>query len=75
MIHGRAGKPRAHYWYIVPDPPAKASAPFKDPDKSYYAGSADDTVLLLELRLDGRPDNRAALGPPVWGCPALACLQ
>ena len=57
MIHGRPGKPRSHYWYVVADPPAKASAPFKDPDKGYYAGGdhghADDKVLLLELRSTG----------------------
>jgi DNA polymerase I-like protein with 3'-5' exonuclease and polymerase domains len=57
MIHGRLGKPRSHYWYVVSDPPAKASAPFKDPDKGYYAeddrGRADDKVLLLELRSTG----------------------
>jgi hypothetical protein len=57
MIHGRLGKPRSHYWYVVADPPAKASAPFKDPDKGYYPeddrGRADDKVLLLELRSTG----------------------
>ncbi len=56
MIHGRPGKPRSHYWYIVADPPPKASAAFKDPDKGYYRQAddkSDDKVLLLELRSTG----------------------
>jgi DNA polymerase I-like protein with 3'-5' exonuclease and polymerase domains len=56
MIHGRPGKPRSHYWYTVADPPAKASAKFKDPDKGYYTDTPDhddDRVTLLELRSTG----------------------
>jgi hypothetical protein len=29
-IHGRPGNPRSHRWYVVDDPPAKATTPFKD---------------------------------------------
>jgi DNA polymerase I-like protein with 3'-5' exonuclease and polymerase domains len=59
MISGRAGKPRSHYWYVVADPPPKASARFKDPDGDFYGGAAgpsgdaDEKVLLLELRSTG----------------------
>jgi DNA polymerase I-like protein with 3'-5' exonuclease and polymerase domains len=56
MIHGRPGKPRSHYWYVVDAPPAKASAKFKDPDKGLYAGTPDhddDRITLLELRSTG----------------------
>ena len=57
MIHGRHGKPRSHYWYTVADPPPKAAAKFKDPDKAFYKGDGpqddDAKVLLLELRSTG----------------------
>jgi hypothetical protein len=42
-ICGHKSKPKSHYFYVVSDPPAKASAKFKDVDGS----------LLLEIRSTG----------------------
>jgi DNA polymerase I-like protein with 3'-5' exonuclease and polymerase domains len=59
MVSGRAGKRQSHYWYKVPDPPPKASAKFKDPDRDFYrladgdGQDKDEKVLLLELRSTG----------------------
>jgi len=74
-IHGRPGKPKSHYWFIVADPPAKASAKFKDPDKGYYTGDGPagdaDKLLLLELRSTGGqtvvpPSIHPSGEPLVW---------
>jgi hypothetical protein len=43
MVHGRPGKPRSHFWYVLDRPPAKASCKFKDVDGK----------TLLELRSTG----------------------
>jgi hypothetical protein len=56
MISGRPGKQKSHYWYVTDDPPAKASAKFKDPDKGFYEADADDEdrkLVLVELRSTG----------------------
>ncbi|MFL5240599.1 MAG: DUF3987 domain-containing protein, partial [Gemmataceae bacterium] len=41
-ISGRAGKPRSHRWFLVDDPPDKASQAFTDVDV--------DKTVLLEVR-------------------------
>lgn len=33
MVSGRERRPRSHYWYVVDDPPAKASESFNDPTR------------------------------------------
>jgi DNA polymerase I-like protein with 3'-5' exonuclease and polymerase domains len=63
MVSGRQGKPRSHYWYVVADPPPKASAKFKDRDVNFYRhpgdgereleGTDEKKTLLLELRSTG----------------------
>jgi DNA polymerase-1 len=40
---GRAGKPRSHFWFVVDDPPAKATEEHKDLDGT----------MLIELRSTG----------------------
>ena len=42
-VSGRAGNPKSHYWYLVSDPPAKASEKYTDCDRS----------CLVELRSTG----------------------
>jgi DNA polymerase I-like protein with 3'-5' exonuclease and polymerase domains len=53
MIHGRVGRPRSHHWYVVANPPEKASAKFKDLDGE----------TLLELRSTG---GQTVVPPSVW---------
>src|SRR5262249_17723554 len=45
-ISGREGKPASHYWYVVADPPAKASDAWRDP-------LLKKNNKLLELRSTG----------------------
>src|SRR5437763_1463257 len=42
-VHGRPGNPASHRWYVVDDPPAKASTGFEDLDGK----------KLIELRSTG----------------------
>jgi DNA polymerase I-like protein with 3'-5' exonuclease and polymerase domains len=42
-VSGRQSKPRAHRWYVVPDPPNKAQTAFKD----------IDGAMILEVRSTG----------------------
>jgi hypothetical protein len=42
-VSGRQGRPCSHYWYVVGDPPAKASDEYRDLDRS----------MLLEVRSSG----------------------
>ncbi|MBP3954799.1 DUF3987 domain-containing protein [Gemmata sp. G18] len=46
MVSGRASAPGSHWWYVVGDPPAKASDSFLDPASGARA-------KLLELRSSG----------------------
>ncbi len=43
-ISGRSQRPRSHYWYVVPEPPGRASARYEDPL---------DGKVLVELRSTG----------------------
>jgi hypothetical protein len=42
-VSGRQGRPCSHHWYVVSDPPAKASDEYRDVDRS----------MLLEVRSTG----------------------
>jgi hypothetical protein len=72
MIHGRSGHPGSHWWYLVDQPPEKATVPFKDIDKQN----------LVEIRSTG---GQTVVPPSVhpsgerlqwdkWGEPAQIAL-
>lgn len=48
-ISGHRDKPRSHWWYVVANPPAKASERFDDPVRD----NDDPQRLLLEFRSTG----------------------
>ena len=58
-ISGRAGKPRSHFWYLVNDPPQRATEKFLDTDRTCLVelrSSGGQTVLPPSLHQDtGEP--------------------
>jgi hypothetical protein len=67
MIHGRMSRPRSHYWFVVEEPPAKATTKFTDLKGESLVelrSTGGQTVVPPSIHPEGEPIRWEQEGEP-----------